>query len=140
VVFGCYLAAILKGMRMKPRNPGFTLVEVIVVAVIVAALAAVAIGIYVNYVATARTNAASNAGGAIASFCGACVNSAGTLSGTGLPGTVTGTITCTAPSGNTTINAPTDIAITVSNASASGTVTAKHVNSPAADPVKSFSY
>jgi type IV pilus assembly protein PilA len=63
----------------KRSQKGFTLVEVIVVAVIVAVLAAVAIPLYLNYITDSRSNAANNASGTIASFCGACINSGGTI-------------------------------------------------------------
>ncbi|MFH1762339.1 MAG: prepilin-type N-terminal cleavage/methylation domain-containing protein [bacterium] len=60
--------------RLKSKK-GFTLVEVIVVAVIVAVLAAVAIPLYLNYVTNARLQVAENGAGSLASFCGACINS-----------------------------------------------------------------
>jgi len=49
---------------------GFTLVEVIVVAVIVLVLAAAAIPIYTNYVADSRKASAENLAGAVASSLG----------------------------------------------------------------------
>jgi prepilin-type N-terminal cleavage/methylation domain-containing protein len=51
-------------------NKGFTLVEVIVVAVIVLVLAAVAIPLYSGYVKDSRRAAADNLAGAIASSLG----------------------------------------------------------------------
>jgi prepilin-type N-terminal cleavage/methylation domain-containing protein len=57
---------------------GFTLVEVIVVAVIVAVLAGVSIPLYNGYVDNSRANAAANAAGSAASFLGACYQSQGT--------------------------------------------------------------
>lgn len=69
-------------MRMQspklPKKRGFTLAEVIVVAVIVAILAAVAIPIYQQYVINSGNNAAENAAGSFASFGGACRASGGT--------------------------------------------------------------
>ena len=62
----------------KKGQQGFTLVEVIVVAIIVAALAAVAIPLYNGYVTSSRNNAAANAAGSVASFMGTCVNQGGT--------------------------------------------------------------
>lgn len=65
-------------MHRKSRikaQAGFTLVEVIVVAVIVAVLAGVSVPLYLGYVNSSRLNAASNAAGSAASFAGACVNS-----------------------------------------------------------------
>lgn len=58
---------------MKMNNKGFTLVEVIVVAVIVAVLAAVAIPLYNGYINDSRLNVAENIGGSVASACGATV-------------------------------------------------------------------
>lgn len=52
---------------MKRKNEqGFTLVEVIVVAVIVAVLAAVAIPLYNGYIADSRTNVCQNTAGTVA--------------------------------------------------------------------------
>ncbi|MDR2972623.1 MAG: prepilin-type N-terminal cleavage/methylation domain-containing protein [Bacteroidales bacterium] len=52
------------------NNKGFTLVEVIVVAVIVLILAAVAIPLYNNYIRDSRKSTASNAAASIATFMG----------------------------------------------------------------------
>ena len=117
------------------RNPirgqkGFTLVEVIVVAIIVAALAAVAIPLYNSYVSTSRNNAAANAAGSVASFMGACMNQTGTVT----PSTITAptpgpvTLVCkygsNSPQDSTTIAVPAGITITISNITRSpGTVT-----------------
>ena len=65
-------------------SDGFTLVEVVVVAVIVSILAATAIPLYLNYITTSRNEVASNAAGGIATFCAACVNGGG-LSADWLP-------------------------------------------------------
>ena len=108
---------------VRKNNKGFTLVEVIVVAVIVAILAAVAIPLYLNYVDSSRTNSAANAGGSVASFLGACRSSAGTSA------TVGKVITCTnAATGNTTMQIPADVSITQTApvADGAGSVVAQH--------------
>lgn len=57
---------------MKVRKEkGFTLVEVIVVAVIVAVLAAVAIPLYMGYIKDSRINVGNNVGGTLCSAAGA---------------------------------------------------------------------
>lgn len=103
--------------KLKQNQRGFTLVEVIVVAVIVAAMAAVAVPMYLGYVDSSRKNAAANAAGSIASFCGACVNSGGSV------GVIAdGRLTCeNEATGNTSITIPADINITL-------------VGNPEADP------
>lgn len=60
--------------RKLKAQKGFTLVEVIVVAVIVAILAGVSIPLYLGYINNSRENAAANAAGSAASFAAACVN------------------------------------------------------------------
>jgi prepilin-type N-terminal cleavage/methylation domain-containing protein len=57
------------------NNKGFTLVEVIVVAVIVLILAAVAIPLYNGYIRDSRASTASSVAGTIASAMGACIQS-----------------------------------------------------------------
>jgi type IV pilus assembly protein PilA len=118
---------------MNPKNlkkqQGFTLVEVIVVAIIVAALAAVAIPLYNGYVTSSRNNAAANAAGSVASFMGACVNQSGTASASGgfaagvaIPGP--DTLSCTIPNitPSPAIVIPTGVSVTVSSYTTSGTV------------------
>lgn len=56
---------------MVKDQKGFTLVEVIVVAVIVAVLAAVAIPLYMGYIRDSRINVGNNVGGTLASAGGA---------------------------------------------------------------------
>lgn len=60
-------------LRKLKDQKGFTLVEVIVVAVIVLILAAVAIPLYNGYIRDSRVNVASNIAGSIASAFGAAV-------------------------------------------------------------------
>jgi prepilin-type N-terminal cleavage/methylation domain-containing protein len=65
---------------LRNNNKGFTLVEVIVVAVIVLVLAAVAIPMYMNYVRDSRRAAAENAAGSIATFMGTALQLNTTIS------------------------------------------------------------
>jgi prepilin-type N-terminal cleavage/methylation domain-containing protein len=64
----------MRNLKSKQRQQGFTLVEVIVVAVIVAILAGVSIPLYLGYINSTRENSAANAAGSAASFGAACVN------------------------------------------------------------------
>ena len=99
------------------RSEGFTLVEVIVVAVIVAILAAVAIPLYLNYVNTSRNQVANNMAGSIATFCASCQNGGGTVGGITTTAQNNFKITCTNGSGDgTKLVVPPSL-----NASASGT-------------------
>ena len=61
--------------KMLKNRKGFTLVEVIVVAVIVAVLAAVAIPLYLGYIESSKVNVANNIAGSAASFLAAARNS-----------------------------------------------------------------
>jgi type IV pilus assembly protein PilA len=110
-------------MIMKSNN-GFTLVEVIVVAVIVSILAAVAIPLYLNYITDSRGNAAANAAGSIASFCGACVNVNGVPTRNGT------VITCVGGAPVTTMEIPGKITIVLDIVAK--TVTGTHVEGGAA--------
>jgi prepilin-type N-terminal cleavage/methylation domain-containing protein len=86
--------------RKKLGQMGFTLVEVIVVAVIVAILAGVSIPLYNGYVNSSRANQAANAAGSAASFMGACFQSQGTptlADGAEVVGDGTHNITCDIP-------------------------------------------
>jgi len=56
---------------LRKDQKGFTLVEVIVVAVIVAILAAVAIPLYMGYIRDSRINVGNNVAGTISSAAGA---------------------------------------------------------------------
>lgn len=120
-----------KGIVLRNLNQkGFTLVEVIVVAIIVAALAAVSIPLYNNYVATSKRNAAANAAGSVASFMGACMNQSGSVSGATASSPVAGPATLACAYGKsaadtTKISVPDGITVTVSSITASpGTVKA----------------
>jgi type IV pilus assembly protein PilA len=117
------------------KQQGFTLVEVIVVAIIVAALAAVAIPLYNGYVTSSRNNAAANAAGSVASFMGACINQGGSAAdsvgsaeladGDELTGPAT--LTCLKDTSKVAaITIPKDVIITISKAKESpGTVTGR---------------
>jgi prepilin-type N-terminal cleavage/methylation domain-containing protein len=132
----------LRNIPNIPKNrKGFTLVEVIVVAVIVAVLAAVAIPLYLGYVKDSRINSAANAAGSVATFCGACMSTSGTLTPAPNGGTVGGTLTCTSANNTiTSIQIPTDIEITITPGDANhGTVTGRHVASDDTE-FKSFNY
>ena len=61
--------------KMLKNRKAFTLVEVIVVAVIVAVLAAVAIPLYLGYVESSKVNVANNIAGSAASYLAAAKNS-----------------------------------------------------------------
>lgn len=113
-------------LKTIKNQKGFTLVEVIVVAVIVAALAGVAIPMYAGYVNSSRSNAAANAAGSVASYMGACINQRETVTPTGaMDGTTASSLSCsTTPA--TTMQLPIGITFTISSYTASGTVTAFH--------------
>lgn len=128
--------------KIKKGQQGFTLVEVIVVAIIVAALAAVAVPMYTSYVESSRGNAAANAAGSVASYMGACINQGGAV--TAAPafphlGTANTKLTCSAP-GGVTMQLPIGIHIVAAPLDSSGVVTAHHVdyNEPAG--VKTYNY
>lgn len=129
---------------LKTRNQkGFTLVEVIVVAIIVAAMAAVAVPLYLGYVDSSRVNAASNAAGSLASFCGACRNTGGTVTLVGpvAPAVGGGSMTCS--TNGTSIQIPADITAGhtppgTGTPPTPGVVTGRHINSSAA--ASSFNY
>jgi prepilin-type N-terminal cleavage/methylation domain-containing protein len=119
----------MNSSQQKKTQRGFTLVEVIVVAIIVAALAGVAIPMYTSYVNTSRQNAAANAAGSIASFMGACVTQSGTATRTGDENTSTestDSLTCDATTPHTVMHFPAGFYINISNMTGSGKVTARH--------------
>jgi type IV pilus assembly protein PilA len=111
-------------MKTNKKIMGFTLVEVIVVAVIVAVLAAVAVPLYLNYVKSSKDNVAQGTAGDLASFCGACINSSGSITSTGSVGPAT--VNCTATSGNTSTQVGNGIsfAITAPSGTTPGNVVA----------------
>lgn len=100
--------------RKRKLQSGFTLVEVIVVAVIVAILAGVSVPLYLNYIENSRLNQATNAAGSAASFLAACKNGGAT---TGVPaaGSYSNqTIVCTGGVGDSTsFSVPPNIRIQV---------------------------
>lgn len=131
----------------KSAQSGFTLVEVIVVAIIVAALAAVAVPMYANYVTSSRENAAANASGSVASFMGACINQTGVVEGTDISATVEtdgtksaslackiGTVT------SSSMQLPAGIKFKISSFSATGSVEAKHIDSKTGSPAQIYKY
>ena len=124
----------------KHGQKGFTLVEVIVVAVIVAALAGVAVPVYLGYVGSSRLNAATNTAGAVASFMGSCKNATGNLAaaypatlntdGEVAPGPITLTCTIAGMADLPTVAIPQGIVVThhgVAGA-AGANITAHHVD------------
>lgn len=115
------------------KKRGFTLVEVIVVAVIVAILAGVSVPLYLGYINNSRTNQATNAAGSAASFVNACNNggntplagpniaglaalAAGDIVGVGGAGTGGGVLSCSdgnAATVDPSLTAPGDIILTL---------------------------
>lgn len=101
----------------KHQNKGFTLVEVIVVAVIVAVLAAVAIPLYTNYVNDARQGVVDNAAASAASFLGVVRNADATL----IPAAGTYS-TLTGPNSTSWI-APTGVSVTTTTNTVTASMT-----------------
>jgi prepilin-type N-terminal cleavage/methylation domain-containing protein len=131
-------------LEKKQSQKGFTLVEVIVVAIIVAALAGVAIPMYTSYVKTSHTNASANAAGSVASFMGSCINQTGTVTGAGVTagaftaGTATIQLDCTAAAGVvSSMQLPANIKFNISALAATGSVKATHT---AGGDTTSYSY
>jgi type IV pilus assembly protein PilA len=107
-------------INARTNQKGFTLVEVIVVAVIVAVLAAIAIPLYTGYVSTSRQSIANNAAGSLASFCAASRNS-------GVMPAVVGALVNGA--NNTIWNVPSKLTIAINgNLTNGGTVTVTSVD------------
>ncbi len=109
-------------MRTQKRNQGFTLVEVIVVAVIVAVLALVGIQLYTGYVQDARQNTAENLAASAAGYLATERNRESTIT----TGTVAGpgNIGVTPTGGNTatTFTVPANATLVISASSVSSTV------------------
>jgi type IV pilus assembly protein PilA len=129
---------------LNRKQQGFTLVEVIVVAVIVAILAGVSVPLYLGYINNSRTNQATNAAGSAASFVNACrngghdvlVGAAALADGDLAAGA---TLTCDDgvaenPEDDATITVPADVILTV----AGNAFTAAH--SEGGEPSASFSF
>ena len=105
-------------------SEGFTLVEVIVVAVIVAVLASVAIPLYLNYVTTSRNQVANNVAGTISTFCASCQNGGGAVGGLSTTSQSNFTITCTGGSGDQTLmKVPATLSASASSLTSPSTVT-----------------
>jgi len=120
-------------------SKGFTLVEVIVVAVIVSVLAAVAIPLYLNYVTTSRNQVASNTAGAIATFCASCQNGGGTVGGLTAADQNNFTITCSGGSGDQTkLNVPATLNAKATALTSPSTVTVTHTATGSTAQTASF--
>ena len=105
-------------------SEGFTLVEVIVVAVIVAVLAAVAVPLYLNYVTSSRNQVALNCAGSIATFCAACQNGGGAVGGLTTTPQNNFPVTCTGGSGNgTKLTVPASLNASATSLTSPSTVT-----------------
>ncbi|MDQ3001798.1 MAG: prepilin-type N-terminal cleavage/methylation domain-containing protein [Fibrobacterota bacterium] len=134
----------IQAKKIKNQK-GFTLVEVIVVAIIVAALAAVAVPMYTSYVDSSRINAAANAAGSVASFMGACINQRGAAEGTGLEeDTDTGgdknvNVECKNKDAKviSSMQLPAGIVFKISKLDTNGVISAKHADS---DSILTYNY
>jgi prepilin-type N-terminal cleavage/methylation domain-containing protein len=127
---GPVLFTILKGgclmFHKSRKEKGFTLVEVIVVAVIVAVLAAVAIPLYMGYIRDSRINVCNNIAGTVASACGATRQQDTTIA---IPSGGAGPLDLTfngMNSVNNVIHIPDDYTVTIT--SGAGTVLVNHTS------------
>jgi prepilin-type N-terminal cleavage/methylation domain-containing protein len=110
--------------RSGQGHEGFTLVEVIVVAVIVAVLSASAIPLYLNYVTNARIQVAKDTAGGIATFCSACATGGGSVGGISANPQSNITVTCSGGMGDqTSMKVPPDYLASVSSLTSPSTVT-----------------
>ena len=106
---------------------GFTLIEVMVVAVIVAILAAVAIPAYTNYVTRAGNNVAMNVAGTVAAGLGTlAAENASYASATNITGEVA------TLGSDITVKIPTEVTVTWNTTS----VTASHTKGNSTQSVK----
>jgi type IV pilus assembly protein PilA len=113
-----------KFRKMMKNEKGFTLVEVIVVAVIVAVLAAVAIPLYLGYIESSKVNMANNTASSAATYLGAARNSSAAGPFASLAAGGTWTYTPTGAATAVVWTCPSKTAITVTGTiTAGGTVT-----------------
>lgn len=120
--------------KLRSNQKGFTLVEVIVVAVIVAVLAAVAIPLYLNYVNDSRAQTAASTAGSVQSHCAACLNGGNTITNNAAAGGG-GNVTC---SNGAVLNIPAEIIVTLSGVVTGSTVTAQHTAGGAVSAALAF--
>jgi type IV pilus assembly protein PilA len=106
--------------KLMKNNKAFTLVEVIVVAVIVAVLALVAIQLYQGYVKDSRKNTAQNLAASAAGYLQTERNRGSTITVQDYTGPAK--ITVTAASGNTdaVFNVPSNAVLKITGGSSSG--------------------
>lgn len=102
------------------NRKGFTLVEVIVVAVIVAVLALVSILLYQGYVQDARTNTAENLAASAAGYLQAERNRGSTITAGTFAGPATINVTAAAGVTATTFTVPRNATVTVTGTTAAG--------------------
>jgi type IV pilus assembly protein PilA len=118
------ISMLFKVRKMVKNKKGFTLVEVIVVAVIVAILAAVAIPLYLGYVKDSRASIASNTAGSIASALAASRNQGVDLSSL-VSASKTGNLIIPGVNGtNNTIKIPDGYEVTITDSTVIGIWTA----------------
>lgn len=117
--------------KILKNNKGFTLVEVIVVAVIVAVLSLVGIQLYQGYVQDSRNNTAENLAASAATFLQTAENVIGDTATTtlcakplGSDSTSVGSWTYQTPSGeNVTFSCPANAQVKVAGSAVKATIT-----------------